>query len=82
MESLDFDAFDAIVGSLCLHCTPQPQLHGPECAGKTCDSIYDLCTVRGTEYTHVSALAALCLTSKRANESATRHLYHRPACLT
>ncbi|KAL2022207.1 hypothetical protein VTK56DRAFT_5817 [Thermocarpiscus australiensis] len=69
--NLPAEIVDAIVGVLCLHCTPgdvrQCFIESRDCANPG-----------PTEHSRVSALLSLCLTSRQLNSVATRHLYHRP----
>ncbi|KAK3390719.1 hypothetical protein B0H63DRAFT_466329 [Podospora didyma] len=91
LQSLPFELIQRIADSLCLHCTPLPQrcewdipLRQPDWKPRDSLPVSSHCGCRRhrvyvTEArVHSSALAALCLTSKRLRDAAARPLYHRP----
>ena len=75
MAPLNDDVFSTIVETLCLHCGPQQQHDSAYCFGLWCAQP---CRFKHEERARVTALAALCRTSKEAKKIATPHLYHRP----
>ncbi len=77
--ALPTELVQEIVETLCLVCGGNP--HDGDWDGRCClDPVCGCANTRAADRERVSALAALCLTSRQLNAMARAHLYHRPLC--
>ncbi|KAK4205396.1 hypothetical protein QBC40DRAFT_320102 [Triangularia verruculosa] len=81
LQTLPFELLEQVTKSLCLRCTRRPSCR---CSS---DCIIDVSTYKSSichtrpswdPEARTRALGALCLTSHRLKDAATRHLYHHP----
>lgn len=84
LQGLPTELLEHIIGSFCLRCTyPPPCQCTPRCIyispNWTCATRQHLATPWDRDRKgRTLALHALCLTSRRLQDTATRHLYHHP----
>jgi hypothetical protein len=83
LQTLPIELLEHIVGSFSLYCTDRPRCQcTPRCIdispNWTCSTSQDIGSWNRDRKERILALHALCLTSRRLQNTATRHLYHHP----